>query len=202
MKKSEAITILVACAKAYHDNLANQNVLFLFGTVEEPDFLETTFLTRHFAHLTGVVLEPKRVKSSTDFYDRCRKSRVSPKDFDLAANGTTEMKLMVLPQLMQIHRTAKMIGEFDGSKSVLYTEKLAGNVSACMGFIRDDCFYIPNTALREDIRDITLPPQKRVLAIFRKSIRDGLYTELCYKAKGVAVESIRLPEALQGRLQI
>ncbi|MBR1496409.1 MAG: hypothetical protein IJ617_02145 [Oscillospiraceae bacterium] len=100
-------------------------------------------------------------------YDRCLTRSLRTSDFSIPDSGTIEMKLSVLPQMINISKTAKMIGEYSFSKSLLYTEKLAGNVTACVGFVRDDRFYIPNTVLREDIRDITKRPQKRVLAVFK-----------------------------------
>jgi hypothetical protein len=202
MKKAEAIKIMTGCARAYHKELANRNILFLFGDGTNPEYFETTFLSRHFLHLTGVTPAPERVRSSSDFYDRCRKGRLNISDFDLPANGTADMKLSVLPQLMQIYRSAKMIGDFDFTKSLLYTEKLAGNVSACMGFVRDGAFYVPNTILREDVRDITVRPQKRVLATFRKPVRATAYTELCCTARGVDVHHLALPPELAGRIAL
>jgi hypothetical protein len=202
MKKTEAIKIITDCAREYQHGLANRNILFLFGDLSAVECFETTFLPRHFLHLTGVEPVPGRVRSSTDFYDRCRKSRLSPSDFEFAPNGTTDMKLTVLPQLMQIYHTANMIGDFDFTKSLLYTEKLAGNVSACMGFVRDGAFYIPNTTLREDIRDLTVRPQKRILATFQKTIREPEYARLCYIAKGVDLFRIKLPGELTGRIKL
>ncbi len=57
-----------------------------------------------------------------------------------------------------------------------------------MGFVRDNQYYIPNTALKEDIRNVTIHPQKRILAIYRKPIKDQQYVELCYVAKGILPE--------------
>jgi hypothetical protein len=203
MKKTEAIQIITRCAKEYRSGLSNQNILFLFGAETQAEYFETTFLPRHFLHLTGVVPAEGRVRSSKDFYEKCCKGKLSPEDFSFADNGTTEMKLSVLPQLMQIDRKARMVGDYDFAKSVLRTEKLAGGVRACMGFVRDTGahpFYVPNTALREDIRDVTVSPQKRILAIFRKGIREPCYTQCCYLAKGVAWAEISLPAELVGRL--
>ena len=200
MKKEEAIRIMGSCARQYCENLENRNLLFVFGTLQEAQFFEAAFLPRHFLHLTGVEPSTDRVNSSTDFYDRCLKGRLTPADFKLPKNGTAEMKLAVLPQLMQIFKTAKMIGDYDFTKSILYTERIAGNVSACMGFVRDDLYYIPNTALREDIRNITKHPQRRILLIYRKAIREPMYTELCYTAKRVHPSEIQLPAELQGRI--
>lgn len=114
----------------------------------------------------------------------------------LAKNGTTEIKLLVLPQLMKIYNTAKMVGNYNFSKSSLYTEKLTGNITACLGFVRDDKYYVPNTALKEDIRDISIKPQHRVLAVLRKAVNQSIYKEICYIAKGLIIQDISLPEEL------
>lgn len=191
---------MVNCATLYNHNLENRNLLFLFGIPQFPEYLETVFLARHFLHLTGVKLCPDRVRSSTDFYGRCLNGRLSPSDFFIPESGTTEMKLSVLPQLMQINKFAKMIGNYDFNKSVLSTDKLAGNVSACMGFVRVDGFYVPNTALREDIRDVTRHPQKRILAIYRKTLREQKYIEVCYTAKGIDLEKLSMPEEIREKI--
>ena len=67
--------------------------------------------------------------------DRCLKRSLSPLDFSMPDSGTVEMKLSVLPRMLKISSAAKMIGEYDLSKSLLYTEKLAGNVSAFKIFV-------------------------------------------------------------------
>ena len=89
---------------------------------------------------------------------------------------------------MKIQTCAKMVGIYDYTKSVLYTEKIAGNVYACIGFIKENNYYIPNTALREDIRDISIRPQKRVLAIFKKNIHEKFYCITpCYLIKKIDI---------------
>ena len=103
---------------------------------------------------------------------------------------------------MDISRSAKMVGDFDFSKSVLYTEKLVGNVSAALGFVCEDHYYIPNTALKEDIRDITAKPQKRMLAILRKPVNQPCYQEICYMAKGLTLQDISLPADLKNKVLI
>lgn len=200
MKKEDSIRIIVSCAKQYHINLENQNLLFLFGAPREPEWIETTFLPRHFLHLTGV--RQNAGISSTDFYDRCLKGYLKASDFSIPKDGTAEMKLAVLPQLMSLHKNAKMIGDYGFAKSLLYTEKLAGNVTACMGFVRDGQYYLPNTALKEDIRDIAKHPQKRVLMIFRKPIRNKLYDQLCYAAKGLDMVSVIVPESVKSKITL
>ena len=199
MKKEAAIKIITECAKAYRENLANKNLLFLFGTSRTPEYFEASFLPRNFLHLTGVKLSA-RLSSSTDFYDLSLRGQLSPADFDMPQDGITETKLSILPQLMQLHRCAKMIGDYDNTRPLLYTEKLAGNISACLGFTREKDYYIPNTALREDIRNISVSPTKQVLAIFKKDAKQELYITLCYTAKKIDISVVKLPDSLKQKL--
>ena len=196
MEKRAAIKIITSCAKSYKNNLENKNLLFIFGDLQTPEYFEASFFPRNFLHLTGIKLVESRISSSKDFYNRCLNGKLSPNDFNMAQNGTTDMKLSVLPQLMNLYLSAKMVGDYDNIKSVLYTEKIAGNIYASIGFIQENGYYIPNTALREDIRDITIRPQKRVLVIFRKDIKQKLYETICYTAKKVNILQLNLSESL------
>ena len=205
MKKEEAIRIISSCAKTYCSELKNQNILIVFGKGQEYEFIETAFLPQSFLHLTGVELVKKEKEGeisesrSSDFLNKCQKGQLSPKEFNLAANGTTEMKLRVLPQLMNIHRTARMVGDYNHTKTVLKTDKLAGNVTGCIGFIKSKNRYYPNTALREDIRDVTENPTKKIYAILRKPIGSNLYKEVTYLAKDTTIE---LLQSIKGLLDL
>ncbi|MEG0020798.1 MAG: PBECR4 domain-containing protein, partial [Oscillospiraceae bacterium] len=177
MKKEAAIKIITDCAKIYDTNLANKNILFLFkSSGNKIEYFEAVFLPQHFLHLTGVQPAPKKT-STINFYKKCLTGKLSPHDFSFAPNGTTDMKLQVLQSLMKIDKTAKMVGEFNFSKSMLHTEKLAGSIVACLGFAKNNKtrYYFPNTALKEDIRDLTVKPQQRIIAILKKGVKDTHY---------------------------
>ena len=93
---------------------------------------------------------------------------------------TTYYKLEVLPQLMKLDRTASMIGNFTGHSLLLQTNKLIGNVNACMGFIKNEQnMYVPNTALKKDIRDIA-DDRKKIIAVLKKDINEKLYKNITY----------------------
>ena len=202
MRKREAIGIITTCAAMYDKNLVNRNFLFVYGSEEQPFYMETVFLPRHFLHLTGVKLpedkgnDPELAQSSVDFYQRALKHRLRESDFVMSNDGTVEMKLSVLTSLMNIHKVSKMVGTYDSSKALLSTEKLAGTVTACMGFVREKSsgYFVPNTALREDIRNITLRPQEKVLCVLQKEVKDATYTAICYKAKTVQLKDIPFSE--------
>ena len=190
MQKKDIIRLVVSGAEEYHTHLENRNLMFFFGSPDAPETMEAVFHPRNFLHLTGLRLYPNRIRSSTEFYNRCLRHRLSPDDFFLPEDGTAEMKLQILPGIVKIHQSAKMAGEYESTKIFLYTEKLVGNVSTCLGFTKDGQYYIPNTALREDIRNVTRRPALRMLAILRKPIREPAYREICYQAKGIAVQAL------------
>jgi len=199
VRKDEAIRIITSCAKQFSLNLENKNLLFLFEDKGGISFIETLFLPRHYLHLTGIKLSKKNIGSS-DFYRLCLKGKLSPFNIQLSEDGTTEMKLSILSKVINIHKTAKMIGDYNFEKSLLMTEKIVGNVTACVGFVRDNNYYVPNTALREDIREITVHPIKKILAVFTKGNKDTLYSEVSYLAKDVSLDSIELPDELHNKV--
>lgn len=66
--------------------------------------------------------------------------------------------MQVLHNLCNIDRTAKFIGKYDNTiKDNLYTEKVIGNSTYCLGFIKDKKtgYYIPNSAINDIIKNIS-----------------------------------------------
>lgn len=196
MKKEQALKIIFQCAAKFEENLANRNLLFVCSDKKmNISIVEVAFIRSNFLHMTGVKFKNSKRLSANEFYKMCLNRRLALKDFDLASDGTTDLKLTVLPALVNKNLSANMIGEYSGSRPMLYTQKLAGNVKGCMGFLLDNkkgC-YIPNTVLKEDIRTLVVDA-KRVIVVFRKAISDECYEEIVYKVKDVEMHSISLPE--------
>ena len=120
--------------------------------------------------------------------------KLSPDDFSFAPDGTTQLKLEILPQLMVKNISAKMVGDFNGCNPKLYTEKLAGGVKACLGFVKTPYSeYVPNTVLNIDIRTATRLPLQ-VIATYRRKRSDSVYNELVYKAKKIDWDNITFPK--------
>lgn len=96
-----------------------------------------------------------------------------------------------------------MFGDFNAGHIDLYTEKVAGNTTACIGFVVDEIsgLYVPNTVLREDIRNNT-SGYARIIATYRKHIGEETYSEITYKAKGVDLDSVGYPDEYQYLLDI
>lgn len=97
---------------------------------------------------------------------------------------------------MNIDTSARMIGNYTGSHLELYTEKVTGTTTACLGLIQCKDCYIPNSVLSEDIRSIVPNPPGKIYAIFKKPIGLPLYTQLTYKSKNISITKKCLPKEL------
>ncbi len=201
--KEQAIKIITESAEKYRNELLNQTLLFVCTDKHNHIVCyEFSFYNWNFKHLTGIKTKTQdnadEHLSAVDFYNKCLSHRLSPSDFEFSEDGTTHMKLDILPSVLCKNLTAKMIGTYNSTKPYLYTDKIAGNVKACIGFVVDaiqDC-YVPNTLLKEDIRH-TVYDYVKVIAAFRKSVSEQEYKELTYRAKKIEVDKIKLPEEFE-----
>lgn len=116
-------------------------------------------------------------------------------DFEFADDGTTPLKMRVLPNLVKKNLSANMLGDYNMSQPKLYTEKIAGGVKACVGFVRNGGVgrYVPNTVLQEDIRKRVNKPD-RIILTYRKKRREARYSEIVYSAKKIDWSRINLPK--------
>jgi len=179
--KSQARRIIHNCAIAYRDSLVNRNVLFIAERDDILDYFEALFLASNYQHLTGVVI--RNSMTANAFYNRALDDRITENDFDFSSDGTTRMKLDVLPKLMKIHYIARMVGNYDGSGNYLMAEKIAGTTTAAMGFIKEGLYYYPNSALKVDVKSITIKPFLKVSAVLVKDINSEKYRHMTYITK-------------------
>jgi hypothetical protein len=200
LNKKEALKIVFNCAKLYKENLEGRNLLFLsVYNKTKFNYIEVRFLKSNYQHLTGVVVNEENISPSY-FYEKCLNKRLSINEFEFKSDGTTPLKLSVLEQLMNIYKNSKMIGDFNSTKPVLYSDKLTGDTFACMGFRKDNQFYVPVTVLKEDTRDL-INNQERIIAIFSKNINEELYKNLNYLVKGFN-DKDKLPSEVLSKLNI
>lgn len=176
--KKEIIERIVECAKIYDKNLNNKNIMFIYFENQEIKYLETKFTKANFLHLTGVKLEDKRINARF-FYNKCIANRIKEEEIRERKDGNTKNKLFVLRDLMCIHENARIIGNFKQNRTFLFTEKLIGNITSCLGFISKEKYYICNTSLKEDIRKITYN-RRKIICIVCKKIQDLKYHEITY----------------------
>ena len=206
MNKKKAISIITKAAHLYHENLEDQKVLFVYGipseirkqletennTISGFSFYETVFHRSNFLHLTGVKLNKTTVGSSIHFYEKCLGGRLSEIDFYLSSDGSTDQKLEVIENMMNIKKVAAMIGDFTDIGPKLFSEKIAGNTCACMGFLKDSYskLNVPNTLLKKDIREVTSKPQQKIFVIMSKSYTAEKYAVVEKCDKCIKIEDI------------
>jgi len=92
-----------------------------------------------------------------------------------------------------------MIGDFNNNGVALKTEKLAGSVSACLGFVPYGRFYVPNSNLSVSIKE-KVDYYKPILVTFRKNIKDDEYSEITYTKKGLDFSTLTLPTEILSKL--
>lgn len=210
--KEDAIRIVVSCAEKYRNELENKNLLFIcMDKHKKISYIEFAFHDYNYMHLTG--LKSKHLFSqdtmsgrsesavdkltATDFYKRCLEHKLSIEDFAFAPDGTTPMKLEVLPMIISKNLSANMVGNFNSSHPKLYTEKVAGGTKAYMGFVKDVLSneYVPNTVVKEDLRK-SVTDYVRIIAAYRKELTDKKYSERVYIAGKVDWSRIKYPDKL------
>jgi len=184
--KAEALRIIHNSAVAYKNNLLNKNIMFVAYKDEVTQLFETKFLPSNFRHLTGIITN----LNSTRFFEAAFNNKLKESDINFARDGTTQKKLDVLYSLMSIHKTAKMAGDFESSHKVLLSDKVAGTTTAVMGFIKDDNYFVPNTVIKDDVRQIVRKPTLVIAAIFIKPDRQPLYNEISFLRRDITVEQI------------
>lgn len=180
MTKKEAIAIISRCAALYSANLCDRQLAFVYRDGNnQTGFVEVIFRSNNFMHFTGI--DTKNHIKANAFYRDALDKRLKESDIQFKNNHTTELKLRILQNIMNIPFSARMIGDYTGAHLDLYTEKVAGTTTACLGLILRGNEYIPNTILKEDIRNITPKPPGKIFAIFRKPIRQSIYAELTFR---------------------
>ena len=213
MDKRHAIQIMTKAAELYRDNLEDQKILFLYGLPSEVrkqlqteekvlssiQGYEVAFHRYNFLHLTGVRLNKSETASAIHFYEKCLDKRLTEQDFSLAKDGSTGQKLDILESMMQIKRNVTMIGEFTDRGPKLFTEKVAGNVCGCIGFVQDQNtkLNVPNTLLKKDIRDVTAQPTYKVFAVISKHYTEDKYSIFTKLDKNIKLNECHFSEKIE-----
>ncbi len=217
MDKRRAIQIIVKAARLYHLNLEDQKILFLYGIPSEVEkqsniergrltairSYEVAFHRHNFLHLTGVRVHSSGIDSAIHLYEKCLANRLTQEDFYFAKDGSTVQKLDVLENMMGIKRNAMMIGDFTDRGLKLFTEKAAGNVCGCVGFVKDrnTGLNVPNTLLKKDIRDVVANPVQKVYAVFSKMYMDEKYSVVEKMDKNLSGGKLLFSEEIEMMLE-
>ena len=163
---------------------------------------EVAFHRYNFLHLTGVRLNKKETASAIHFYQKCLDKRLTENDFSLAKDGSTGQKIDILERMMLIKKNATMIGEFTDRGPKLFTEKAAGNVCGCIGFVQDKNtkLNVPNTLLKKDIRDVTAQPTYKVFAVISKHYTDDKYSNFEKIDKSLDLKECYFSETIENMI--
>ncbi len=218
MDKRHAIQIMIKAAELYQNNLEDQKILFLYGLPSEVKKqlqtnrkqlscikgYEVAFHRYNFLHLTGVKLNKHSTVSAIHFYQKCLDKRLTENDFMFAKDGSTGQKLGILESMMLIKKNATMIGEFTDRGPKLFTEKVAGNICGCIGFVQDrnTKLNVPNTLLKKDIRDITAQPTYKVFAVISKKYQEEKYTRLVKIDKNIDINECCFSEKIENLIEL
>lgn len=208
---------MARAAALYHANLEDQKVILLYGIPAEVrkelqegsgmllsiKSYEVAFHRYNFLHLTGVKVDRSSVVSAIHFYEKCLDNRLKLEDFSFAKDGSTVQKLDILENMMGIKRNVTMIGDFTDRGPKLFTEKAAGNVCGCIGFVKDrnTRLNVPNTLLKKDIRDVIVSPVQKVYAVLSKSYTAEKYSVLEKVDKGMDIKKCFFAEGIERALE-
>ena len=146
-------------------------------------------------------LEDQKVLFLYGFPNEVNK-RLTENDFSFAKDGSTGQKLDILERMMLIKKNVTMIGEFTDRGPKLYTEKAAGNICGCIGFVKDKNtkLNVPNTLLKKDIRDVTAQPTYKVFAVISKHYTDEIYTKLVKMDKCIDLKECCFSETIENMI--
>ena len=172
---------------------------FVYRNAENKSaFIEATFRANNFLHFTGI--ETASGIKANAFYRNAIDRRLKESDIIFKENHTTELKLQVLHSIMLLAYSARMIGDYAGAHVDLYTEKVTGTTTACLGLMKVGQGYIPNTVLKEDIRNIISSPPGKIFAILRKPVSQSRYAELTYQNPKCKATVKNLPSELLSKI--
>lgn len=207
ISKAEYSTVL-KCAELYKNELLNTNVLFIYENrrTKKYESEEVTFLASNFKHLTGVLYshndknqEEETTEGAVDFFNLALKKRLNINKCKYKSDGTTTIKLQILSSIMNIKKTARMIGDYNHSRLHIMADKMCGSISTTLAFTRSKTNELyPSSTLREDIRKL-VTEFHTVIAVYQKSIHDSEYTDCCYKSKKYSTS--KLPESIKRKIK-
>ena len=106
--------------------------------------------------------------------------------------------------MMLIKKNVAMIGDFTDRGPKLFTEKAAGNICGCIGFVQDrnTKLNVPNTLLKKDIRDVTAQPTYKVFAVFSKDYKDKKYSLVTKLDKSIDLNEIHFNDEIENILDV
>lgn len=205
--REEARKRVLNCAKQYQQKLLHKKLLIIYRERKDNTirYIEVVFHERNYQHLTGLELIDSNGKvlrnQSLNFYRKCIENKLGKNEIQFKADGTTHLKLLALPILMDVTKITKITGDYTNARPYLFVDKLIGGVNFCLGLRKEDQVYVPSSALLEDIKRLTDTPSQ-VLAILEKKTDEEIYSSVKHVAKGLYLNNIKLPEEINTLLDL
>lgn len=157
---SQELKKIYNAAQLYKDNLVNKDIAFLYNTEAGIDEIKCHFAEENFAHLVGLKSMPKpKGISATEIYHQCLNRNLEQKRCLLThRKGVIQSKLDIIGDLMKIGSNCQLIGQLDETLGIRIKSDSLINASSMsiMSFSNNGDVYIPNSALKRDIREISL----------------------------------------------
>lgn len=205
--KKDAIKIVTSAAKIYHQKLANKNFLIIFKNQQKNtiDCFEILFLPRNFQHLTGLELLDEygnKISNSVSFYNKCKDNKLKENEIRFRDDGMTPLKLKALPKIINFCTSSKMTTTLDSYHPKLTVDRLVGNISVCLGVIKEKNYYIPNTCLLEDIRSKGNAISQILMIMSKQNKKNTIYSKIEYTAKGINPSQLNFPHKIQNIISL
>ena len=192
-RKERDMNVLKECAFLYKLNLMNKNLLVVSAYKEQISLTSIEFNKNNYKHLTGIIAS----LSANKFMDALLGDRLSFDDWDYKNDGTSQLKIRALPQTVELHKNARMIGTYSGNRIYLKSDVCFGGVYCYLGLVVDrnnnnltEGIYVPSSLINGNIKEDT-NNQERIIAMFRKNKKDTKYKELTYLAKDVSLNQLK-----------
>lgn len=208
ISKSEYSTVLT-CANVYKEELLDTNIIFIYENriTKQIEYVESTFLAGNFKHLTGIIYPNESIKSESDdkigqaihFFNLALSKRLNIDKCKYKRDGTTALKLQILSSIMNIKRTARMIGDYNQSRLHIMADKMCGSVSATLAFTQDKEYGLcPSSTIKDDIRNL-VNQYHPIVAVYQKPIDEEKYSQCHYISK--KYDASKLPDIIKNKLK-
>lgn len=185
--------IIVDGAIDYLNTFADKNYILIFEDGKNLQYIETEFLKTNYLHLTGIETKLR----PNDFFQRCVDNEISVEDIALRKDGSTELKISILPSLKIMMSCNALIGDYESSHRRLFVDIVVGDTKKLMTLgltLKATGYYVPKTLLREDVKTLSNRTRK-VIAVYSKNIADEHYCSRTFICSGFPLT--RVEEFLQ-----
>ena len=150
--KEDARRRVLNCAKQYHQKLLNKKMIIIYRERKDNAirYIEVVFHERNYQHLTGIELIDTDGNvlhhQAVNFFRKCIVNKLGIDEIQFKEDGTSHLKLLALPALMDVTKITKITGDYNNVRPYLLVDKVMGGVNFCLGLTKEDDEYVPSSA--------------------------------------------------------